>query len=156
MRELKFRAWDKDKKVMHYDFQFIKSGESIGDFIMFISDKKNDLAKLQNPYFVNRFEIMQYIGSNDKELCFVNRFEIMQYIGFNDENDKEIYEGDILQNKFDDIKVVEFEDCVIENCGCCNMVRAIGYDFTDFFNDIQSTKIIGNKYENPELCEEAK
>ncbi len=27
MREIKFRAWDEKNKIMHYDFQFIKSGE---------------------------------------------------------------------------------------------------------------------------------
>lgn len=122
MREIKFRAWDKKINKMFY---------SDDCFFSFINGN-----------------LIERDGENgsDKDSQIV-----MQYIGFNDENDKEIYEGDILQNKFDDIKVVEFEDCVIENCGCCNMVRAIGYDFTDFFNDIQSTKIIGNIYENPEL-----
>ena len=37
---LKFRAWDKFNQIMHYDFQFIKSGEEGNDWICFVSDKQ--------------------------------------------------------------------------------------------------------------------
>lgn len=33
MKEIKFRAWDEQNKVMHNDFQFIKSGDSGNDWI---------------------------------------------------------------------------------------------------------------------------
>ena len=40
MREIKFRAWDERKKVMHFDFQFFTSGEEGNDWICFSSDKE--------------------------------------------------------------------------------------------------------------------
>ncbi len=134
MREIKFRAWDKDKKVMHYDFQFIKSGEGIGQFILLISDKEDNVVKQQNPYPVDRFEIMQYTGLKDK-------------------NGKEIYEDDILQ--WDD------EDEVTQVIVECSRGEFIFLIINDPYNLWKETdmsyadefKIIGNIYENPELME---
>lgn len=54
MREIKFRAWDKDQKIMLDDVQS-KQGYLFRDF-------------LNNP----RFEVMQFTGLNDKngtEIC---------------------------------------------------------------------------------------
>ena len=78
MREIKFRAWDEQNKIMHYDFQFIKSGDEGNDYITFVSDKQPvDSEYFNNPYFSQQFKIMQYVGFNDKK-------------GIS------IYEGDIL------------------------------------------------------------
>lgn len=35
MREIKFRAWDEQNKIMHYNFNFIRSGVEGNDRIMF-------------------------------------------------------------------------------------------------------------------------
>jgi uncharacterized phage protein (TIGR01671 family) len=124
MRELKFRAWDKDKKVMHYDFQFIKSGDGIGQFILFISDKEDNVVKQQNPYFVNRFEIMQCTELKDK-------------------NGKEIYEGDIAcKNMCLDVSYHKGSYCVwyTNNWFALNEIFCL-----------KEIEIIGNIYENPEL-----
>ena len=53
MREIKFRAWDEMKKVMHYDFEFIRSGIEGNDWIIFKSDKQplEQGKVLDNPYF---------------------------------------------------------------------------------------------------------
>ncbi|MCC2764596.1 YopX family protein [Clostridium perfringens] len=84
------------------------------------------------------------------------RHDLMQYTGLKDENEKEIYEGDILSIKIysrDKIivqckAVVEFKD------GCFGVIW--GYDKTflslkSFFNT--KFEVVGNKYENPELLE---
>jgi len=66
--KLKFRAWDEIAKIMHYDFEFIRSGESGGDWIIFKSDKQTfESGKVwENPYPVQRFKIMQFTGFYDK------------------------------------------------------------------------------------------
>lgn len=40
MKNSKLRAWDEQNKVMHHDFQFIKSGNDGNDWIVFSSDKQ--------------------------------------------------------------------------------------------------------------------
>jgi uncharacterized phage protein (TIGR01671 family) len=129
MRELKFRAWDKDKKVMHYDFQFIKSGDGVGQFILFISDKEDNIVKQQNPYPVDRFEIMQYTELKDK-------------------NGKEIYEGDIL-NKNQKLEVIYHKGSY------CIWYVDYWFALNEHLTE-RETEVIGNKYENPELMEKQK
>ena len=87
MRQLKFRAWDEQQKIMHHDFQCIKSGEERNDWIVFTSDKQKLTDKphpLQNPYFSQQLKVMQWTGINN------------------------IYEGDVVD--FGGIGVVKYEE----------------------------------------------
>jgi len=65
MREIKFRVWDEGNKVMHQNFQFIKSGDEGNDWIIFISDKftleNHTTNPFMNPspYFSQQLKIMQ-------------------------------------------------------------------------------------------------
>jgi hypothetical protein len=68
MKNSKFRAWDEQKKVMHYDFQFIKSGNDGNDWIVFTSDKHPlgiDPNPLNDPHFQQQLIIMEKVGVND-------------------------------------------------------------------------------------------
>jgi uncharacterized phage protein (TIGR01671 family) len=96
-RELKFRAWDEQKKVMHYNFQFIKSGDEGNDWILFVSDKQ-PLSEdwVNNPYFRQQLKIMESTGLKDKE-------------------GKELYEGDIIKITYskpweDEIGVIKYDE----------------------------------------------
>ena len=95
MKNSKFRAWDYQNKVMHHDFQFIKSGNDGNDWIVFTSDKQkltDEPHPLNNPYFQQQLVIMENVGIND------------------------IYEGDIVD--FGGLGVVKYEeDRFYVDCG---------------------------------------
>ena len=135
MREIKFRAWDKQNKIMHNDFQFIKSGDEGNDWIVFISSKYPLTNHKTNP-FMNPCPY------------FSRQFEIMQYTGLKDKNGTKVYEGDIVLI-YDNANTTNKEPHLIEwderNC-CWN----IGID-TDYGE--VSFRVIGNIHKNPELLE---
>lgn len=95
MKNSKLRAWDEQNKIMHHDFQFIKSGNEGNDWVVFTSDKQklsSEPHPLNNPYFQQQLVIMENIGIND------------------------IYEGDIVD--FGGLGVVKYdEDRFYVDCG---------------------------------------
>jgi len=72
--------------------------------------------------------------------------EIMQYTGLKDKNGKEIYEGDIVQNKEKENYRVAWNIN-----GLWSYKRTS--DNASFMQDYWEAEVIGNIYENPELLE---
>ena len=75
MRDIRFRAWDKVNKNMHFsrNVQEIRFDHRHGDGYSVVVEGNSPL-----------------LNNND--------IELMQYTGLKDKNGKEIYEGDILKN----------------------------------------------------------
>jgi uncharacterized phage protein (TIGR01671 family) len=143
-RIIKFRGWDEGNKIMHNDFQLIRSGEDGNDWIIFTSDKqtlKDKQHPLENPYFQQQLKIMQFTGLKD-------------------ENDREVYEGDIVQkwhyNEKEWIATVKHVDYIDSQ-----MDDYKGKDVSGFYlcnndwdypnEEFGNIEVIGNIYENPEL-----
>ena len=126
MREIKFRAWLKEKKIM---------GEVLGIDI------------LHKETFFSNEDVDCYEHTDFKDI------ELMQYTGLKDMREKEIYEGDIVKLRANHgIGVVKYYDewgaFVIEYIKPKPLV-VLGISY--YKEDIE---VIGNIYENPELIKE--
>lgn len=133
MREIKFRAWDERNKVMHYGFQFIRSGTSGNDWIIFCSDKQTYVVGKDNPYFSQQLKIMEYTGAKDK-------------------NGREIYEGDFViikanysgDNWYEDCQaLIVFEDYQFIPRNIHEKWGVVGQEYL-----WQEMEVVGNVYES--------
>ncbi len=142
MREIKFRAWDIENKMM---FAVIKI------------DFKDEKA----PYHVGYFENPYWGTRNPRK----ERLVIMQYTNLKDKNGVEIYEGDVLKNpektnsyqrihKRMSIGVVEWSDK--EAMFVLRWWGAEGMSCTPPMANMvgRYNEVIGSIYENPELMED--
>ena len=140
MREIKFRAWDKEFKKMRYGFYYSPT------YIVF-PQKNGSIYKIPTKNMV-----------------------IMQYTGLKDKNGKEIYEGDVVkETTWRWYGVVKFDLCKNMRINNEYDVNYLGVyiDFIkpSFLTNISERvtpliegdiEIIGNIYENPELLKEEK
>jgi uncharacterized phage protein (TIGR01671 family) len=128
MRELRFRAWDRIKRKMLY---------GVSPFNVHITDENEPLLSLE------------YSKHDDCE------FE--QYTGLKDKNDKEIYEGDIVEEDIDfNSKMTDgtFRYRVYwDECLLCWALDPIGREsiHDELWQTNLSRRVIGNIHENPEL-----
>ena len=116
-REIKFRAWDKNKK------EWLKCPLSY------------------NSEMVNEW------GHGGFALLYNGYIEVMQYTGLKDIDKEEIYEGDIVKS------------IILSGS---EKVNEVTFEYGAFriglqpLNVQENIKVIGNKYENPELLKEIK
>ena len=102
--------------------------------------------------------VKYYQIQDDKyHLQFIDENTIGQYTGLKDKNEKEIYEGDIIEIKgysnkgyntglVKEIYVVEFKD-FCWSCGIKSLLNLATINWA-------SIEVIGNIYDNPELLSE--
>lgn len=150
MRELKFRAWDKAQKVMVYDNDRWTPPENTPYYPVSVSNKGIIFCKRGQWGDENivRDENGR-VGYQDWEYDqFYQDIELMQFTGLKDKDGKDIYEGDIVQCKFDVAIPVNME-VKWEN---------VGWEPFNSYSDIflkgyrpQDHTVIGNIYENQEL-----
>jgi len=121
-REIKFRAWDEDKKKM-LDVQAITYWN-------------------QNPEIDEPCECEQAVQDHTGQ--WYRMFVLMQYTGLKDKNGKEIYEGDIVKHCDYNPTTVEFLDGRFFPLVMCkgNFIQE---------HKPESFEVIGNIYESPNL-----
>ncbi len=127
MREIRFRAWDKNAEAMRFDY-IGKSGDGPGDWVL--------LGSADNPFDRRQIDLMQYTGLKDK-------------------NGMEIYEGDILYyligESTSDFKpdsgvkiIVEWRDGAFVNSKTWELI-------SEEITEWPQLEVIGNIHQNPEL-----
>lgn len=146
MRDIKFRAWDRNKKMM----------------------EKVVCIKMLSPYlYTNVIVEFKEHGMviNDNHLIGgtdgCDTAILMQYIGLKDSNGKKIYEGDIVKcrgyewrNGINVIyEVIYGED---DDYPAFDLIDEYGNRIyvsngISHFKGIGTIEVIGNRYENPEL-----
>ena len=125
MREIKFRAWIKEKKAI---FEVILI-DYVTKKVTYLLERVGHLLNVRNDKF--------------------NDVEFMQYTGLEDKNGKEIYEGDILFESFGE----RYYKVVFENGSFRAEFKGDFEEYSFDLIDVvaQGCEVLGNIYENPEL-----
>jgi len=123
MKEIKFIVWDKKENNMLYN-------------------NRDFLIKVLIENF-KKHKLCEFIGYPK---YYSSRFEFLQYIYRKDETGKEIYEGDIIAG-VDENFIVFFD----KKLSSYRLKSTIREKYCDLYHDIHSLKVIGNKFQNPEL-----
>lgn len=146
MREIKFRVWDKVGEEMCRAEEETHAPET-GDISLEI-------------FLDGSFDVRQYkywAGIKEKRWgCRDSEdFILMQYTGLKDKDEKEIWEGDIVECDHGKIGYIEYVDRH-EGGGCFYPMSDEG--FCEIFYDKERwyyLTVIGNIYENPSLLTNA-
>ena len=129
MREIKFRAWDKEKEIMHIQ------------------------SKTCCFHIADNFVGVDYTDDS----CYYNEWHgslnmiLMQFTGLKDQEGKEIYEGDIIE--YEELQTDGSRH------DCKQKIEIVSYDdhYNTFGLSVGTLwKVIGNIYQNSELLKEGK
>ena len=124
-RVIKFRAWDPKKKIMIYD-------------------NEDDSCRFWDGEEWSVLGMINWLLERNSEDDYI----FLQFTGFYDKNGKEIYDGDILKCDETVMRVAWRYDLA------SFVLKSGEWAYDHFFKEAveaNQCKIIGNKFENPEL-----
>ena len=128
MREIKFRAFDKETGKMHYQV----NRANVADELIVQFDCTGYTTKTED----------RFLGSD----C------LMQYTGLKDKNGKEIYQGDIVKSEVFDIENgVKFSIEEVKWDVARGFYDTLFFERLEEHGRIECSEVIGNIFENPEL-----
>ena len=145
MREIKFRAWQLERKVMYwFDASWGNTYNQGARYVGML------------PIEESLKHIGGFMGGDNRIMIDPIGCELMQYTGLKDKNGKEIYEGDIVKgNAKDNFVIVP----MLGGLSLLN-INYLGQHHNELItmptNDVQTASwlnasaVIGNIYENPE------
>jgi uncharacterized phage protein (TIGR01671 family) len=129
-REIKFRVWDTEEKKMLEPFTL---GHLLNNYNSEYGTSREDLSAFNFDSMRERREL-----------------EFMAFTGLLDSKGVEIYEGDIILDKWKQKKEVKIEEFTMQTYedGCAG----IGFMLeTHDRDDLKELEVIGNVWENPKL-----
>ena len=139
MRDLKFRAWDKEKKIM------IDSSWNMAGLF-------DDVSHTPTIHFDG--VVVLYTGDDggknglwEHEVAHGDRFVPQQYTGLKDKNDKDEYHFDITRNHYGQIRYIDWY------CGAWWLMFPDGRNDKPLYGNAREQEIVGNIMESPELLE---
>ena len=140
MREIKFRAWDKENKEW---LRYVKKQ---------LGWRGSQGVVEVKPLMTWVYESSDGEAYNDLQfLIDSEHFEVCQYTGLKDKNGKEIWEGDVVSGKACNDEPLEI--CFID--ACFELYDRGGNYYGDLKQIYSMLEVIGNIYENPELLKNA-
>jgi hypothetical protein len=150
-RRLKFRAWDKQKKVMVDKFILGSTSPTWAPFPIEWPDL--ELRQQIRDYDLRRGDLLggEYSLTDWGNYYGIEEYEVMQWTGLHDKTGKEIFEGDIVNggcyNGSYRLGVVTY----VKNAFVAVPVGRFAEGIDERFEGME---IIGNIYSSPDLIKE--